>query len=178
MKQKSIYILFILLVTSSCKNEKLQTTEKSTEKEFVSSITTVKTYNFNQLKPLLERKDNKTYVVNFWATWCAPCVKELPYFEKIKKEYVNKSVEVLLVSLDFPKQVQRALIPFLNKRNIKSDVILLDDVNEDFWIKAIDENWSGALPATIIYNKEGRKFYEQSFDYETLENELNTFLQI
>lgn len=178
MKQKAIYILFILLVTSSCKNEKLQTTEKSTEKEFVSSITTVKTYNFNQLKPLLERKDNKTYVVNFWATWCAPCVKELPYFEKIKKEYVNKSVEVLLVSLDFPKQVQRALIPFLNKRNIKSDVILLDDVNEDFWIKAIDENWSGALPATIIYNKEGRKFYEQSFDYETLENELNTFLQI
>jgi len=178
VKQKAIYILFILLVTSSCKNEKLQTTEKSTEKEFVSSITTVKTYNFNQLKPLLERKDNKTYVVNFWATWCAPCVKELPYFEKIKKEYVNKSVEVLLVSLDFPKQVQRALIPFLNKRNIKSDVILLDDVNEDFWIKAIDENWSGALPATIIYNKEGRKFYEQSFDYETLENELNTFLQI
>ena len=178
MKQKAIYILFILLVTSSCKNEKLQTTEKSTEKEFVSSITTVKTYNFNQLKPLLERKDNKTYVVNFWATWCAPCVKELPYFEKIKKEYVNKSVEVLLVSLDFPKQVQRALIPFLNKRDITSDVILLDDVNEDFWIKAIDENWSGALPATIIYNKEGRKFYEQSFDYETLENELNTFLQI
>ena len=51
-------------------------------------------------------------------------------------------------------------------------------MNEDFWIKAIDENWSGALPATIIYNKEGRKFYEQSFDYETLENELNTFLQI
>lgn len=178
MIQKPIYILFILLVTSSCKNEKLQTTEKSTEKEFVSSITTVKTYNFNQLKPLLERKDNKTYVVNFWATWCAPCVKELPYFEKIKKEYGNKNVEVLLVSLDFPKQVQRALIPFLNKRDIKSDVILLDDVNEDFWIKAIDENWSGALPATIIYNKEGRKFYEQSFDYETLENELNTFLQI
>ena len=84
MIQKPIYLLFILLVTSSCKNEKLQTTEKSTEKEFVSSITTVKTYNFNQLKPLLERKDNKTYVVNFWATWCAPCVKELPYFEKIK----------------------------------------------------------------------------------------------
>ena len=178
MKQKAIYILFILLVTSSCKNEKLQTTEKSTEKELVSSITGVKTYDFNQLKPFLERKDSKTYVVNFWATWCAPCVKELPYFEKIRKEYANKNVEVLLVSLDFPKQVQRALIPFLNKRNIKSDVILLDDVNEDFWIKAIDENWSGALPATIIYNKEGRKFYEQSFDYETLENELNTFLQI
>lgn len=178
MIQKPIYILFILLVTSSCKNEKLQTTEKSTEKEFVSSITTVKTYNFNQLKPLLERKDDKTYVVNFWATWCAPCVKELPYFEKIKKEYANKNVEVVLVSLDFPKQVERALIPFLNKRNIQSDVILLDDVNEDVWIKAIDENWSGALPATIIYNKDGRKFYEQSFDYKTLENELNTFLQI
>ena len=176
MIKKSIYILFVLLIIFSCKNEKLQTTKQSIEKELVSSITSVKTYAFNQLKPLLERKDNKTYVVNFWATWCAPCVKELPYFEKIRKEYANKNVEVLLVSLDFPKQVERVLIPFLNKRNIQSDVILLDDVNEDVWIKAIDKNWSGALPATIIYNKGSRKFYERSFDYKTLENELNTFL--
>ena len=178
MIKKSIYILFVLIINFSCKNEKLQTTKQSIEKELVSSITNVKTYDFNQLKPLLERKDNKTYVVNFWATWCAPCVKELPYFEKIRKEYANKNVEVVLVSLDFPKQVERALIPFLNKRNIQSDVILLDDVNEDVWIKAIDENWSGALPATVIYNKGSRKFYERSFDYKTLENELNTFLKI
>ena len=115
-------------------------------------------------------------MINFWATWCAPCVKELPYFEKIKQEYANKNVEVLLVSLDFLKQVEKKLIPFLNKHKIQSEVVLLDDVNEDFWIKAIDESWSGALPATIIYSKNNRKFYEQSFDYKTLERELLTFI--
>ena len=99
------------------------------------------------------------------------------YFEKIKEEYADNNVEVLLVSLDFPKQVEKKLIPFINKKKLQSEVILLDDVNEDIWIKAIDESWSGAIPATIIYNNNNRKFYEQSFDYETLENELKTFIK-
>lgn len=145
----------------------------NTENKNVSSVAT---FNYNQLKPLLEKLDDKTYVVNFWATWCAPCVKELPYFERIHKEYASENVEVLLVSLDFPKQVEKRLIPFINRKQLQSEVVLLDDVNEDVWIQAIDENWSGALPATIIYNKNNRKFYEQSFDYQTLENELKTFL--
>ena len=77
----------------------------------------------------------------------------MPYFERINKDYSPKNVEVLLVSLDFPKKVDSKLIPFINKRNIASKVVLLDDANEDFWIKDIDSNWSGALPATLIYNK-------------------------
>lgn len=177
MIKKSIFILFVFFITS-CKKEVVKKTTKSSKKEVVNSITSVKTVDYNELKPLLEKNDEKTYVINFWATWCAPCVKELPYFEKINKDYKNKNVAVLLVSLDFPKQVEKKLIPFINKRNLQSEVILLDDVNEDVWIKAIDESWSGALPATIIYNKKNRKFYEQSFDYETLQNELNTFLNI
>jgi hypothetical protein len=68
------------------------------------------------------------------------------------------------------------LIPFIKKRNLQSEVVLLDDTNENVWIPAINENWSGALPATLIYNKNNRKFYEQSFTYEALENELKTFL--
>jgi thiol-disulfide isomerase/thioredoxin len=120
--------------------------------------------------------DNKTYVINFWATWCAPCVKELPAFEKLKEQYAEMNVEVLLVSLDFPKQKEKKLIPFINRRKIQSKVVLLDDVNEDYWIKEINDQWSGAIPATLIYNANSRKFYEQSFDYTTLENELKTFL--
>jgi hypothetical protein len=86
------------------------------------------------------------------------------------------NVEVLLVSLDFPKQKEKKLIPFINRRKIQSKVVLLDDVNEDYWIKEINDQWSGAIPATLIYNANSRKFYEQSFDYTTLENELKTFL--
>ncbi|PWG05290.1 TlpA family protein disulfide reductase [Polaribacter aquimarinus] len=163
MKQKLIFSCLIFLFLLSCKED-------------FKKITSVKSYDFNELKPLLTKNDDKIYVVNFWATWCGPCVKELPYFERINQEYAGKKVEVLLVSLDFPKQVEKRLIPFINKKKLQSKVILLDDVDEDFWIKAIDSNWSGALPATIIYNKSKRKFYEQSFSYETLEKELITFL--
>ena len=172
MVKKAIFILFIFTGLFSCKKEIVK--ETSTQKGV--RVSSVKTYNYSELKPFLEKKDDKIYVINFWATWCAPCVKELPYFEKIKQEYANKNVEVLLVSLDFLKQVEKKLIPFLNKNKIQSEVVLLDDVNEDFWIKAIDESWSGALPATIIYSKNNRKFYEQSFDYKTLERELLTFI--
>lgn len=176
---KKIMLLFsFLFFLTSCKNEVKKEIVTPLKKEVTSTTISVKTYDYNQLKPLLEKKDDKTYVINFWATWCAPCVKELPYFEKINKEYADKNVEVLLVSLDFPKQVENKLIPFINRKKLQSEVVLLDDVNEDVWIKAIDESWSGALPATIIYTKNKRKFYEQSFDYETLENELKTFLNL
>ena len=172
MIKKLLVILLISLGFISCKKEVV----KETSKEKNLQVSSVKTYTYSELKPLLEKNDGKTYIVNFWATWCAPCVKELPYFEKIKKEFDDKNVEVLLVSLDFPKQVEKKLIPFINKRKLNSKVVLLDDINEDVWIKAIDENWSGAIPATLIYNKNKRKFYEHSFDYETLEKELQTFI--
>jgi thiol-disulfide isomerase/thioredoxin len=152
----------------SCKKEEKATSFKQ--------ITSVKSYSYNQLKPLLEKKDDKIYVINFWATWCAPCVKELPYFEKINQDYKDQNVTVLLVSLDFPKQVAKRLIPFINNNKLQSKVILLDDINEDVWIKKIDSTWSGAIPVTLIYNKNKRKFYKQSFDFITLENELKTFL--
>lgn len=174
MIKQIVFPFLILLLLCSCKKDKVNNTLTTN-----NTIDVVKSYTYKELKPLLEKKDaNTTYVVNFWATWCGPCVKELPYFEKIKEEYKSKNVEVLLVSLDFPKQVEKRLIPFINKHKIQSEVVLLDDVNEDYWIKDISEKWSGALPATIIYNTNNRKFYEQSFDYETLAKEVNTFLNL
>ena len=168
MINKISFILLTLLVFNSCKKEE--------KKQYFKSITTVSSHTYNELKPLLNKIDNKTYVINFWATWCAPCVKELPAFERLKEQYAEMNVEVLLVSLDFPKQKEKKLIPFINRRKIQSKVVLLDDVNEDYWIKEINDQWSGAIPATLIYNTNSRKFYEQSFDYTTLENELKTFL--
>lgn len=176
MIKKIILFISLLIFFNSCKKESTNSGTNNTPKIETKKISSVKTYNFKELEPLLEKKDDKIYIINFWATWCAPCVKELPYFEKINKDYASENVEVLLVSLDFPKQVEKKLIPFINKKKLQSEVVFLNDVNEDVWIKAIDENWSGAIPATIIYNKNKRKFYEQSFDYITLENELKTFL--
>jgi thiol-disulfide isomerase/thioredoxin len=169
MIKKSVFIFVVFVGLFSCKKE-----EKVAD---FTPIASVKSYTYNELKPLLEKKDDKTYVINFWATWCGPCIKELPYFEKINKEYKNKKVEVILVSLDFPKQVEKKLIPFINQKKIASRVLLLNDINEDVWIKAIDTTWSGAIPATLIYNRNKRQFYKQSFNYKQLQNELQIFLK-
>ena len=139
-------------------------------------IDNIPTLNYEELKPWLNKTDDNTYVVNFWATWCAPCIKELPYFEQINKDYNSKNVEVILVSLDFPSMKESRLIPYVKNKNLQSTVLHLDDVNEQFWISDIDKNWSGAIPATLIYNKDKRQFYEQSFTQEELEKEVQTFL--
>lgn len=132
--------------------------------------------DFEGLKPYLNKNDNKTYIINFWATWCAPCIKEMPYFEEITKTHDPSMVEVILVSLDFPKQFETKLKPFIKKNSIQSKVLALDDLNMNHWIPQVDESWSGAIPATIIYNKHKRSFYETSFTKEELNLVLTQFL--
>ena len=136
----------------------------------------VKSYDFNSFEPYLKLDDDTTYVINFWATWCLPCIKELPFFEQIHEKYKNKKVKVILVSLDMPKRVESNLIPFILKKKLQSDVIHLDDPDANSWIEKVDKNWSGSIPATYIYNKKGNAFYERSFTFEDLEKEVLTLL--
>lgn len=138
---------------------------------------TLEVYDYDGLEPLINQKDDKVHVVNFWATWCGPCIKELPYFEAINEKYKNEGVEVLLVSLDFPNKYETALKPYIKKHKLKSKVVALNDTNQNRWIPAIDESWSGALPATIIYKGDQRMFYEKSFTQDELETELKQFLK-
>ena len=134
-------------------------------------------YDFEGLKPFLKTDTDNIYVVNFWATWCAPCIKEMPYFEAINTTYSDRNVEVILVSLDFPKKYDSHLKPFIKKNELKSKVVALNDSDSNSWIPQIDPSWSGAIPATIIFNKDKRQFYEQTFTYEALETELKKFLK-
>lgn len=134
-------------------------------------------YDYDGLEPLINKKDDKIHIVNFWATWCAPCVKELPYFEAVNKTYKDKNVEVLLVSLDFPRNYERKLKRFIKTHDLRSKNVAFDDTDQNRWIPAINKNWSGAIPATIIYKGDKRQFYERSFTQEELENELNQFLK-
>ena len=136
------------------------------------SAQTVPSLSYAELKPLLEQNGNKIYVVNFWATWCAPCIKELPYFEVLNQ---REDVQVLLVSLDFPKHKESRLLPFIKKNKLQSKVVLLDDADENYWINDIHPNWSGAIPATLIYTKKQRGFYEQSFTASKLDKIFKLF---
>ncbi len=130
--------------------------------------------SFQEFEPLLHINNDTTYVVNFWATWCGPCVKELPYFEELHTKYKDRKLKVVLVSLDFKKQIERKFIPFLKKNEIKSDVVLLLDSKEAEWIDKVDESWSGSIPITLVYNAEKRLFIEDSFHSLT---ELEDFIK-
>nr|WP_294935540.1 TlpA disulfide reductase family protein [uncultured Flavobacterium sp.] len=141
-------------------------------KVYESQGVKVKSFDFKSIEPYLHKSNDTTYVINFWATWCLPCVKELPHFEQLNQSYSGKKVKVLLVSIDMPNKVETSLISFIKKKNIRSEILHLDDPDANAWIDKIDKNWSGAIPATLIYNTNNRAFYERSFTYTELENEL------
>ena len=149
-------VLLVLLVVLACKEQVkteivplTQIVDKEEKKAIDAYDISLEIYDYDGLEPLINKVDEKIHVVNFWATWCAPCVKELPYFEEINANY-NDRVEVLLVSLDFPRNYDSKLKPFMKKHNLKSKVIAFDDIDQNRWIPAINKNWTGALPATIL----------------------------
>ena len=120
------------------------------------------------LEALSSNINDTTYVVNFWATWCSPCVKEIGYFEELHREYASTNVKVFLVSLDFPNQIEKRVIPFLKEKDITAEVLLVTDLDYNSWIDRVDTTWSGSLPATLIYNKEQRMFLEKEVSRDEL----------
>jgi thiol-disulfide isomerase/thioredoxin len=105
-----------------------------------------------ELEQILASPGNELHVVNFWATWCAPCVTELPYFEKLAEEYRDTDVKFILVSLDFPSQIDSRLIPFLKENKITADVRVMTDLDYNSWIAKVDDNWQGNIPSTLFFN--------------------------
>lgn len=177
MKNFLLLLILLFVACQSGKESDKALTQTATEDVIDTSDIKLDIYDFNGLEKYLNIKDDKTYVVNFWATWCAPCVKELPYFEALNKNYKDKDVEVMLVSLDFPKQYEKKLKPFIKEHNLQSKILVLDDTDMNTWIPKVNENWDGAIPVTLIYNKDLREFYAQPFTYEQLETEIKRFLK-
>lgn len=126
-------------------------------------------YKWNEFKKLLHMVDNDTtYVINFWATWCKPCVEELPEFEKINQEFAGEKVKVILVSLDMKTAWNSALTGFINNKGIKSEVVVLYEVDANMWINQVYGAWSGAIPATMIYHGHKQRFHEGKMTSELI----------
>ncbi len=122
-------------------------------------------YNYDELKPMLQKDNDTTYVVNFWATWCTPCVQELPYFVELNNAYKDKAFRLMLVSLDFKKDYLHKLQPFVQERALESNVVVLEDNHSNYWIDDIDKSWSGSIPATLVFKGKERAFYERTFHH-------------
>lgn len=111
-------------------------------------------------------------VINFWATWCKPCVQELPAFDSLATVQPNTSV--ILVCLDFKEDLNTKVIPLLKKKNIKVTCLLLDEVNGNDYINKISPHWSGAIPATLFKKGSKEQLVEKKLNLSALINELKT----
>jgi len=133
---------------------------------------------FDRLQQLISKKNESVQVINFWATWCAPCIKELPYFQSLPDAIANRNVNVTLISLDFVEKLN-LVNKFIERKEITRDVLLLDNIDYNSWIDQVDPSWTGAIPATLIVDsKTGtRKFIEGELEEGQLEKILTEFLK-
>lgn len=137
----------------------------------------VNVYKIDNLLKRIHNNSDTLYIVNLWATWCKPCVAELPDFMKADSVYNNQKVKVLLVSLDFKEELEKKVHPFLKKNHVYTEVVLLDESNGNEFINKISEKWSGAIPATLITkkNNEVSEFFEKKLSYELLVEQITKF---
>jgi thiol-disulfide isomerase/thioredoxin len=134
---------------------------------------------FETLAPLLNKANDTTYVINFWATWCKPCVQEMPYFEAVHVKYAKQKVKVILVSLDFSRQLESKLLPFVQERGLKPEVIALTDSNYNTWIDKVSPEWSGAIPITIIRKGKNQQVVLREFENEAeLEDLVKEYINL
>ncbi|MEO6758226.1 MAG: TlpA family protein disulfide reductase [Saprospiraceae bacterium] len=131
-----------------------------------------------QLEQWKNADTDTIYVINFWATWCAPCVAELPEFEKLQHAYAGQKVQVILVSTDFKKQVELRVKPFVQENIQYSRVVFMDESNPNNWIDRVQTDWSGLIPATLIiaHRKNYAYFHEGALTFEELEAALQEAL--
>ena len=134
---------------------------------------TIQTVSFADLQEKMLYTDAPLTVFNFWATWCGPCVKEMPYFQEVDS---NEDVKVYFVSVDF-KQDMEKVEKFIAKRQLKTEVLFLDEKDPDSYMRKVSNDWSGAIPATLFVTDLGKTFFhEKAFTKEELNEAVQKYL--
>lgn len=124
----------------------------------------------DELELRLKNGKDSTYVINFWATWCAPCVKEIPGFEKLQHEFSGQKLNVILLSVDNKSKVNSAVAAFVKRHKLSNEVLVANERDPKDYISKIEKSWTGSLPSTLIVNtsKNIRQSYEKQFTYNEL----------
>lgn len=146
---------------------------------FISIVTlsgmgqTARSVKITDLQKVIAGSDS-VLVVNFWATFCKPCIHEIPYFQTITEKFKDQRVKLLLVSLDLPSYFPEKVDSFLVENRYTQEVLWLNETNADYFIPKIDEKWSGSIPSTYFVNKKTgyKKLFEGEMKPEEFEKEL------
>lgn len=163
-------ILIVTLLSISCFAQKKspKTAQPSLRKVEIRLIDT------KELNSFLANTSDTIYIVNFWATWCKPCVAELPSFVSAANQYKRQTVKIQLISLDFKSDVQKVKQLLGRPKYAPLNSWLMTNIDYDSWINLVSPEWGGAIPATIIFNnaKGKRKFIGNELTAEELVAEI------
>lgn len=135
---------------------------------------------YEALEKITEKRDDVLYVVNFWATWCGPCVREIPDFMEVNNQLSSRAdFRMILVSVDDKDNLKSEVLPFLKDNKITADVYLLDDTKRmNYWMPKVDKGWTGSIPATVFYkNGEKLRFVEKQLHKAELMDIINQYLK-
>ena len=160
MKKLSKYFLILLFVA------------------FNTTAQKIPVWKLADLRAAIHQSKGPT-IINFWATFCKPCIAELPHFQAVANKYKAQGVNLIMVSLDLKEAYPSKVASFAKKLNLTSPVVYLDESNADIFCPAVDSSWSGAIPASLLINNATgyRKFYEEEISKEKLEAEIKAMLK-
>jgi thiol-disulfide isomerase/thioredoxin len=125
---------------------------------------------------LVQQRNGKILLVNVWATWCLPCREEFPDLVKLAETYQGSDIEIIGISADYPDEIESKILPFLQeqKANFKNYVRNFED--DQVFINTINPKWSGALPVTVVYDRQGKQqvFHLGEADFETFRQKIES----
>ena len=138
----------------------------------------VKKVRITEIEEIIQKSDHPV-IISFWATWCLPCVHEIPYLQETVKKYGNKGVELVLVSLDFKESFPATIESFIKQKNFQASFYWLNETNADHFCPKIDQKWDGSIPATLFVNNKTsyRKFYDRQLTPLQVEAEVKRQVQ-
>ncbi|HVK96735.1 MAG TPA: TlpA disulfide reductase family protein [Flavisolibacter sp.] len=138
---------------------------------------TIKKWKLKDLENAIANASQPT-IFNFWATFCKPCIAEMPYFQEVAAKYKEDGVKLIFVNIDASEAYPKKIQAFATKRKIKAPIVFLDETNADLFCPAVDPSWSGSIPATLFINqnKGYRNFFEDEMTKEKFEEEVKNML--
>ena len=145
------------------------------QKEVQTNVALIDSAKFQNI---ISNNNGSVLVVNVWATWCLPCVEEMPDLVEITDFYESESVKIIGISIDYPEEIQSKILPFIKNNKLNFPIFVNDFKNDEALINFLNEKWSGAIPATFIYDKTGvqKEFLLGKHSFDGFKNAIEKVL--
>ncbi|RIK75775.1 hypothetical protein DCC62_12660 [candidate division KSB1 bacterium] len=153
----AIILLFLTLIVACGGEETGRGNQRAESTDAAAAaVPSVRTITLPELQRLIQDRNGKHLVLNMWATWCVPCKEEFPDLSSLA-ENAGDTADVVGISLDYPDEIDSRVIPFLRQNPVSFSIYVADVANQDNFINSLNQNWSGALPTTFIYDSDGQQ---------------------